>query len=489
MAQGALTVESRRSKRARQGSKTSKWLRIGGGIGIVVAVGVTLSSSIQVTLVVLGLMVAVILRSRSGVVAFAALLVPTTGLIRRLVAGPTAHEQSDPLLLLPILMILAIVLISLTRPRVDRARSFMRFVVVTAIVGIAGAVVLTASFTTDALFSATLMVTPMMLAIVLSSGRLPPVWDAVLRILPVTALLAAAYGIYQFFVLPQWDKAWMLSSQLTSIGHPYPLQVRVFGASESPGPYASFIGLVLVICLYITVVKRKGVAKLRWMLLCLFLVVPLLLSGVRSALIGVAISAIVLALFRARGATRVLIVLFFIGVYYLLTTVISRFGAGSTILNAGRYTQFSTTDTSLQSRLALLAYLRDPFAHVIGSPSAAETDNLFIDALVRYGLLPATALFVLMLCLVFVSLRNLVRHQNETAALAVVFIATQTVFGNVYGSLFGILVGIAIGTVMTRTVAGPSLAMLQMGMPGLPAAATPVHWPGRALWPCTRQLS
>jgi hypothetical protein len=55
------------------------------------------------------------------------------------------------------------------------------------------------------------------------------------------ALIIGAYGAYQYFFLPSWDAAWMITSKLGSIGVPVPREVRVFGPLNSPGPYALYM--------------------------------------------------------------------------------------------------------------------------------------------------------------------------------------------------------------------------------------------------------
>lgn len=450
MTQGA-TAPARR----RPASDTSWWLWAGGALATALVVGVALSTTLQIALVALGLIAAVVIRSRKGVLLLAVVLIPTTGLIRRLAAGPEARQDSDPLLLLPLVLLLAVVIFSLTTPRTDKRGGAMRFAAAATVVGIAASILLTSTFTVDVIFYAALVIVPLFAALMIGNGKIPPVWPTVQRVLPGLAVAVGTYGIAQFFLLPSWDRAWMLSSKLTSIGHAVPREVRVFAASESPGPFALFLGVTLTVCLYVTVVERSGARRFPWLVLSLYLAVPLLLTGVRSALIGVAFCALVLALVRARGVTRILVVAFLVGVYYLLNAVIARFGAGSTILSADRYTQFSGTDDSLVARLTLLNYLRNPFQHIIGAPAAPRFDNLYVDVLVNYGILPAAALFVLVGGLTIVSLRNLVRSHNEAASLAFLFIATQTMFGNVFGSLFGLLVGIVVGTVLTRQPAEP----------------------------------
>ncbi|MEZ4700861.1 MAG: hypothetical protein R2834_11065 [Rhodothermales bacterium] len=60
--------------------------------------------------------------------------------------------------------------------------------------------------------------------------------------------LMGLYGIYQFFFAPGWDTLWMEGSRMTSIGHPEPMEIRVFGTLNAPGPYAMVMmaGLILL---------------------------------------------------------------------------------------------------------------------------------------------------------------------------------------------------------------------------------------------------
>lgn len=423
-----------------------------GGLGVAVAivfVVVSLNVPIQLVLVMIGLVVAFIIYRRVGVVLFAVLLIPTLSLIRRIAAGPSGYTQSDPLILLPLILVVVVVTVSWTcPPAFYHSAKITRGAASATIAGIALSILLTTSFDMNGLFFAGLIAVPLMLSIVLSSGRMPPVWDSVEKVLPWLGLLVGTYGIFQFFYLPAWDSAWMLTSKLTSIGFPSPLQVRVFGASESPGPYALFLGLVITLCLSNAVIKSGGAKRFGWAILTSYLVFPLILSGVRSALLSFGICAVILALVRAKGIARVLIPVFLLIAYQALTLVISRFGASSTILNAGRYTEVSAQDGSLVARLGLLNYLANPLEHVVGSPNAPVVDNLFIDSLVRYGLLAAVGLFVFYISIVVIAVRNLLRKRNEIVSICAIFIGILSLFGPSFNALFGILIGIVFGTVM-----------------------------------------
>lgn len=61
-------------------------------------------------------------------------------------------------------------------------------------------------------------------------------------------LLTGAYGIFQFFALPDWDRMWMLNVQLNSFGAIEPMKVRVFSTMNAPAIFAAVTtcGLLLL---------------------------------------------------------------------------------------------------------------------------------------------------------------------------------------------------------------------------------------------------
>jgi hypothetical protein len=64
-------------------------------------------------------------------------------------------------------------------------------------------------------------------------------------------LLTGAYGIYQFFALPDWDRIWMLNVQLNSFGAVEDMKIRVFSTMNAPTIYAAVTacGLLLLFSL------------------------------------------------------------------------------------------------------------------------------------------------------------------------------------------------------------------------------------------------
>jgi hypothetical protein len=429
--------------------KTVLW--VGALLGTAALVGVGLQMPTQVVLLVLGIAAAFVLHDRSRVLTFVVVLVPTLSLVRRIVAGPQGYAESDPLILLPVVLTLVIVMMSWTRPRTNDRGHFMRGLAAAVIIGVGVTVLLRAAFTVQGLFNSSLIIVPLLLAIAISAGRLPSMWSAVRAVLVPVSLLAGTYGIVQFVFLPSWDRAWMITSELTTIGAPLPFKVRVFGASESPGPYALFLGLVITMSLASAVTARNRSRAFLWLGLATYLTVPLLLSGVRSALLGVVVCAVTLTLIRARGLTRVLLIAFLAASYYLLTLVLTRFGAGSSILTTDRYMSFSTQDTSFVARLNLLRSVGNPLSYMVGNPNSANADNLFVNTLIRFGFVAALALLLLVATLTVRAFKNLLNRRDEAVSLPVVFLTVMALFGPTFDAMFGLLVGVMYGCVMSQT--------------------------------------
>jgi hypothetical protein len=60
-------------------------------------------------------------------------------------------------------------------------------------------------------------------------------------------LLTGAYGIYQFFYLPDWDRNWMLNVKMNSFGAVEAMEVRVFSTMNAPAVFAAVICAALLL--------------------------------------------------------------------------------------------------------------------------------------------------------------------------------------------------------------------------------------------------
>jgi hypothetical protein len=98
------------------------------------------------------------------------------------------------------------------------------------------------------------------------------------------ALIAGAYGVFQYLVAPDWDRNWLTNVMIegnTSFGRPEPLEIRVWSTMHGPGVF----GQVMVAALLLLLsnlgplsLPATGVGYLSF-----------LLCGVRSAWLGWAV--------------------------------------------------------------------------------------------------------------------------------------------------------------------------------------------------------
>jgi len=70
-------------------------------------------------------------------------------------------------------------------------------------------------------------------------------------------LVTGIYGIYQFFGLPEWDKAWMLNVEMNSFGEVDPMKTRAFSTMNAPAIYAA-----VTMCGLFVLLNLKGKLRL-----------------------------------------------------------------------------------------------------------------------------------------------------------------------------------------------------------------------------------
>lgn len=72
--------------------------------------------------------------------------------------------------------------------------------------------------------------------------------DNFMRVFLWGVLFTGVYGVFQYLVAPEWDRFWLISTKLTSMGDPAPLKIRVWSTMASPGPFAVMMmaGLILL---------------------------------------------------------------------------------------------------------------------------------------------------------------------------------------------------------------------------------------------------
>ncbi len=115
----------------------------------------------------------------------------------------------------------------------------------------------------------------------------------------LATLVMGAYGVYQFFVLPGWDKLWLSNVKTSTFGAPEPLQLRGFSTMNAPVIFA----LTMMGTLLVSLVWKSKFRLL--VVVCGF--VGLIFSFNRSGWIGLVAGTIfILVKLNSRDRMRVL---------------------------------------------------------------------------------------------------------------------------------------------------------------------------------------
>jgi hypothetical protein len=108
--------------------------------------------------------------------------------------------------------------------------------------------------------------------------RYPELQASMRRAFLYGSIVLAVYGCYQFVNPPMWDRVWMVSSGMYSVGRAFPFEVRVFSLVNAPLPFAT----ILVAGLFIAL-SGRGLPRVLSLSVG---VIALLLSLVRSVWIA-----------------------------------------------------------------------------------------------------------------------------------------------------------------------------------------------------------
>ncbi len=198
---------------------------------------------------------------------------------------------------------------------------------------------------------------------------------AMRRAFLIGSLVLAVYGIAQFVDPPAWDRIWMVSSGMYSVGRAFPYEVRVFSLVNAPLPFAT----ILVAGLFIAL-SGHGL----WRVASLTLgSIALLLSLVRSVWLAGLIGLLVYLAALPSRAARPLIAagMLTLGAIGLVSLAVPDDIAGPTVVIVrDRLLTFKdiSHDVSFKDRASFLddiarVVVEEPLGHGLGSTGVSST--------------------------------------------------------------------------------------------------------------------
>lgn len=380
------------------------------------------------------------------VVAAMVLLAPNLALLRRVLSGDSGRIDFDPIGLFPAIVAL-ILIVFYARSSSQRSSRFIPAILSVLIFLIFVSVAFALPLDTDAIYDAFVFLLAILLIILTSSGRLRVDWRSIEPIFVFSAVIAATYGIVQFFVLPDWDLAWMNAVEMQSLGAAAPMELRVFGGAESPGVYALFLGSAVTLAL-VRLSSRSTVSVASgWVLFAGLVGVSLALTAVRATLVAVALVAVVLILFRARGFARIVLLAIVVAASAVVIWATDTFGATSQVLSVERYSDLSD-DRSVGARIEFYSVLVRPMDYLVGNPAQAPGDGMIPDVVVRYGYLAGVLFAMFVVYAIVMSFRRVALGPGDVLGAISAFALVHSFAGDVFGSTTGLLLAMVVGSAL-----------------------------------------
>lgn len=389
-ATGASAAASRPARLTGNGSVVLLWVLGVLAVPALVLVAVAARPSLTIVAIALVGVVALVLvlTAPAAVIPTAWVLIVFVGVVRKLLAGSAGRVENDPLIALPFVLLLPFLVSRIWwigRYRIHLWLCLVLAAVITAsLLVVAVAVAAVPDLVTLRAFIQE--VVPPLVAVALMHPALRESVRTTMTTVRLTTVAAAVYGLVQFVSPAPWDLRWLrnvaLDQGIQSFGTPEPQQFRLFGPFMSPLAFALVLSIGIVCWAF-------SDTRLWWRIAAIaVLVVPLLLTQVRTSVFALALTLPVAALLHYRQRAVVPLALIGGGVAaipIILTAIapdlVNRFSLSK--LN---------DDVSYNSRLRLLGATTGSIFRMGGGPGSSSsgsiaTDNGYLAVFLEFGVI------------------------------------------------------------------------------------------------------
>jgi hypothetical protein len=389
-----------------------------------------------------------------------------TPFVRRVFDLHYGFHPTSPILLAPLLASVIAIMTVLRRARMLRSGAYAPFLVATTALVYAYLIGLIRQSLTAATYDLLTWIAPIAfgLHLALEWRRFPRFRTVAISVALWGVLLTAIYGIYQFVSPPIWDRAWVVSSEMQSVGNPVPGVIRVFSTLNAPGPFSIFLIFGLLIGL-------AAPQKWRSLPLALGLVVFILCKG-RSAWGAFVLGALVMQLRQPlRSLPRQWVAL--IAVVLLAAPIITTPKVMSVLTHRAATLRDVRSDNSFQTRINFtrfalgslsvnpsgfgLGYLGGASKLLTGANAGFALDSGPLEIYSVMGWLGGT-LFMLALAAILLPILRTRRIRFEPVTSAAVSVVVALLFASIFGNIFNSVSGFFFWSAVGLATAGRTYA-------------------------------
>ena len=379
-----------------------------------------------------------------------------TPFIRRIFDLRYGFHPTSPLLLAPLLVSSVAAITVVRRRMMLRSSAYLPFLVAFVALSYAYFIGVIRQSLISASYDLLTWMAPLLfgLHVALEWRRFPEFRATITSCALWGLLVSATYGLVQWVRPPVWDRVWVVSAEMFSIGAPLPYVIRVFRTLNAPGPFSIMLIFSLLIGL---------AAPQRWRSVPLALgIVALILTKGRSAWAAFFIGTVVLQIRQPlRALPRQWIVL--LGVVLLAAPLLTQPQVLNLISRRAGTVANLQTDRSYKSRIDLTRYALSRMAVnpagtglgelggasklLSGGKSAVALDSGLLEVYSIMGWIGGT-LFMMALFAVTLSVIRARGNRNQAVAgavSAVLALIVTALFGNVFNSASGFYFWTAVG--------------------------------------------
>lgn len=288
--------------------------------------------------------------------------------------------------------------------------------------------------------------------------------DQMIRAVVWYAVIFAAYGWFQYLTLPPWDKFWLDSVSMNSIGKAEPLGFRMFSTLNSQGPAAVFLSTMVVLM----IMNKKWRRAVGWIGIVI-IITALFITLVRSAWVTLVIGLISYIFFLERGK-RLSKIFFIIMMGICIYFIMSKLPGAEHITSRMQTFQNIEEDHSFQERIQLIMtatpqILSNPIGGGFGSigrstilgnrevfAGLGSIDNGYLGVFSTFGLFGGAAFFIGLITLYRHVKKIGGNHYRAMALSTIIQLLVAYLFGGglvgYQGVLFWLFVSIALAKVI-----------------------------------------
>lgn len=240
-------------------------------------------------------------------------------------------------------------------------------------------------------------------------------FNIIVTILVFTATLVALYGLYQYLVGVEVDKAWL------DVENNPGITTRVYSVFNNPNILAEYLVMIIPLSVSLFWFSKKLSKKIIFLGTTLIMVLALVLTSSRGGWIGFAFSALVFILLIEKRLLLSLIPITLGGLFLLPDTIINRIlsiGNLADSSNAYRITMWEITlDIIKDHWLAGVGFGHLPFKQTfetyIRTMPTFHAHNTYLETAAEMGI-PGLVAFLLFLFVLFkYSIKELIRQDDR----------------------------------------------------------------------------